>query len=332
MIKERPILFIDGFNLFIRYFSVSQAINATGDLVGGALGFLKSLRYLTQSLKPKQIYLVWEQGGASPRRKHIYPEYKANRARQKDFAKLYSDNGRINPMADQKNKAYQLQLLTKAISHLPICQLYLPEIECDDVIGWLCKGRFNNKDIQKIIISSDKDFYQLLEDPSVSIYDPGKKHIVDQKYVKEHFEISPRNITIARCLAGDDSDNITGVPGVGLKTASKRFKELLDDSVDLTIDWVIEESKRLQEGVQKPPKCYQDIVDNEEILRRNWRLMYLDIGCLMPSQISKLEYRIEEFVPKMNKIEYLKTFTAADIPITRDIDEVASELKYLIMK
>ena len=332
MSTERDILIIDGMNIFLRSFMVNQTVNANGQLVGGVIGFLKSIKYLCSTFKPSRMFIVWEQGGASPRRKHIYPEYKANRARQKDFSELYTESGKVNPMADHKNKAYQLQLLTKALGHLPVCQLYLPEIEADDVIAWLCKGKFLTYEGKKVIVSSDKDFYQLLEDPKVNIYDPGKKHVINQEYVKTNFNICPRNIALARCLAGDASDNIDGVPGIGLKTVSKRFKEFLDDTVDLDVPWLLSKCKELQESVKKPPKCYEDILQNEEIVRRNWKLMYLDIGCLVPNQTSRLTFRIEDFTPTMRMIDFLKVFAAADIPITKDVADVPSELKCLLFK
>lgn len=324
-------MFIDGMNLFIRAFAVNQTTNANGDIIGGTLGFLKSLKNLTHTFLPKKVFIVWEQGGACPRRKKIYPEYKANRMRQKDFSELYSEDGRFHPSADAKNKAYQLELLTKALNNLPVCQLYVPEVECDDIIAWLCKAEFCTYEGDKIIVSSDKDFYQLFEDPRVKIYDPGRKCILDDEYVKGEFSIAPRNIALARCLAGDPSDNIGGIPGVGLKTVSKRFTAFADDSVDLNIDWLINESKVLYEGCKRPPRCYQDIVENRDIIERNWKLMFLDINCLTATQLAKLEYRLGDFFPKINKMNFLKIIAAAGIPISKEMDDVAEELKYLIV-
>ena len=326
----RPILIIDAMNIFLRHYMVNQSVNTNGELVGGVLGFLKSLKYLVSDLMPKKVFIVWEQGGGCKRRRLIYPEYKANRARQKDFDDLYKEDSlKLNPQMNEKNKFFQIKLLTTALNNLPVCQLYVPEVECDDIIAYLCKNKFQNEPETKIIVSSDKDFYQLLEDPNVKIYDPGKKIIIDQKYVKETFSISARNIALARCLAGDNSDNIEGVPGVGLKTVAKRFPEFVDEATDLSIDWVLTKARGHLTD-KKPIKCYQDVSDNEEVIKRNWKLMFLGMGSLSLDQMKRVDYRVEEFKPKSNQIDYLKTFIAADLPITRDIDSIPGDLKCLL--
>lgn len=326
----RSILIIDSMNMFLRHFMVNQSVDSQGELIGGVLGFLKNLKYLVQDIMPSKVFIVWEQGGACPRRKGIYPEYKANRAKQKDFQELYADEGnKFSPMLNAKNKAYQIKLLTTALNNLPVCQLYVPEVECDDVIAYLCKNKFETLEEEKIIVSSDKDFYQLMEDPKIKIYDLGRKKILTQEYVKEQFGISARNITIARCLAGDTSDNITGVPGIGLKTVAKRFPELADELNDYDTDWLLNKCKTLNEG-KNSLKCYKDIVDSEDIIRRNWKLMFLGHSALNLAQMQRVEYRLNDFKPTTNHIDYLKTFTAANIPITREIDTVSRDMKCLM--
>lgn len=331
MTTKRPLLFIDGYNIFLRSFMVNESMSSTGDLIGGALGFLRTMKNLIVQFKPERVFVCWEQGGGSPRRKKIYPQYKANRTKSKEFVNLYKSNGKINPNADQENKSKQLLLLTKALGHLPVCQLYIQDVEADDIIAWLVKNKFINHDGLKIIASNDKDFYQLLEDPNVRIYNPATKSLVTRETVKENFNLSPRNITLARSVVGDESDNIDGVDGIGLKTIAKRFIELSDDSKDFNVGWLLEKSRELQNASKKPPKCFGDILNNEKVIRRNWDLMYLDSSILASTQISKLNYRIDEFKPLINQLAYLKTFTTENIAITNDIDSIVSELRFLVI-
>jgi 5'-3' exonuclease len=309
---------------------MNQSVNSYGEPVGGVVGFLKNLRYLVKNIIPSKVYIVWEQGGACPRRRKIYSEYKANRLKQKDFENLYTDeNNKFYPILNVKNKTYQIKLLTTALNNLPVCQLYVPEVECDDVITYLCKNKFENLEEDKIIVSSDKDFYQLMENPKIKIYDLVTKKILTPQYVKEQFGISVRNITIARCLVGDNSDNIPGVPKLGFKTIAKRFPELGDDFNDYDIDWLLNKCRELNKG-KNPPRCYKDIIENEEIIRRNWKLMFLGHSVLNLTQMQRIDYRLDNFKPIMNHVGYLKTFMAASIPITREIETVAADMKCLM--
>lgn len=309
---------------------VNEAVTAGGDLVGGVIGFVRGLGKLINQLHPDRVFVIWEQGGPSPRRKHIYSEYKANRATNKGLREVYRNDGKIIPSSDQKNKAFQLQLLTKALGHLPVCQIYVPDTEADDIVAYLVKRKFQNEECTKIIVSSDKDFYQLLEDQTVRIFDPARKILIDTQYVIDNFNVSPRNITLARAIIGDPSDNLDGVPGVGFKTVSGRFADFVRTDIDLDQGWLKEAAAKAINEIKKPPKCYKDILDNMNIVERNWKLMYLDTNCLASTQIAKVDYKIESFQPVTNKLNFIKTFTGADIPLTEDLDMAFSAAKTLI--
>ena len=97
----------------------------------------------------------------------------------------------------------------------------LPSIEADDGIGY-CVQMEKYKGWQKIIISSDKDFIQLCDDETV-LYRPIQKVFLNSKRVLEDYDIHPVNFALARALSGDKSDNLPGVPGVGMKAGAKRF-------------------------------------------------------------------------------------------------------------
>lgn len=328
---KKPILLIDGLNLFLRHFAVNETTNAGGELVGGVLGFVKALGHLTDQFKPEVVYVVWEQGGPSPRRKAVYPEYKANRATTKQLKEIYRPDGKFIAASDTQNKLYQLQLLTKVLGELPVCQLFLQETECDDIIAYLAKRKFQNRtDTTKIIVSSDKDFYQLLEDPTVRIFDPGKHLLVTAEDVKNRFGVHVRNITLARAVVGDPSDNLDGVSGIGFKTLLSRYPGISTGDTDLDVSWLEQASVKALNESKKPPKCYGDMVQNLEVVKRNWRLMFLDTSCLSASQINKLEHKVDSFQPKCNKMSYLKAFAEAGISVNYDIDNAFSATKLLL--
>lgn len=326
---QKPIIVIDGLNFFLRHFMANPAITATGELIGGIVGFVKGVGSLVTTLHPDQVIVVWEQGGPSPRRKHIFSEYKANRATNKALQTVYRSDGKLQN-TDGKNKIYQLQLLAKALGNMPVCQIYVPDTECDDIIAYIVKRKLQNSSQTKIVVSSDKDFYQLLEDKTIRIYDPARKILIDEAYILEKFGISPRNITLARAVAGDPSDNLDGVSGIGLKTIAGRFPDVARTDIDLDLDWIKEASNKAINESKKPPKCYGDILEHTGTIERNWKLMYLDTSCLAASQISKVDYKLENFKPICNRLDFIKTFIAADIPLTQDLDLAFSAAKSLI--
>jgi DNA polymerase-1 len=330
---KKPILLIDGLNVFIRHFAVNESVTAGGDLVGGVLGFTKALGHLIEQFKPEVVYVVWEQGGPSPRRKSIYSEYKANRATNKQLKEMYRQDGKFIAASDTQNKLFQLQLLTKILGELPVCQLFLQDTECDDIIAYLAKRKFQGRtDTTKIVVSSDKDFYQLLEDPTVRIYDPGKKLLVGADDVLERFGVHVRNITLARAVVGDPSDNLDGIPGIGFKTLTSRYPGIRSGETDLDASWLEEASRKAinESGGKKLPKCYSDVLQHLDVVNRNWRLMFLDTSCLAASQIAKIDYKVDNFEPKYNKMNYLKIFSSAGIPVSYDIDNCFNATRLLL--
>src|SRR5690348_9939591 len=83
-IKNRPYIFVDGLNNFLRHYIVNQTINSRSEPIGGVVGFLRFLNYTINTFAPSKIFVVWETGGGAARRKNIYKGYKANRAKIKE--------------------------------------------------------------------------------------------------------------------------------------------------------------------------------------------------------------------------------------------------------
>lgn len=325
---ERPIVVVDGMNIFIRHFVVNETTTTSGDPVGGVVGFVKYINRLVSDFVPRKLYIVWEQGGASPRRKKIFEGYKANRAKDKTTFKNITQEGTSRKwiLDDTENKIKQLHLLTNILKQLPVCQIYVPETEADDVIAYILRFKIQNENCRKVLVSSDKDFYQLLENPSIEIYDPARKILVSGQKVLDEYKISPRNFCLARTLVGDTSDNIDGIDGIGLKTVAKRLPELSEVDKDWQPQDVMDFCQK-QIDEKSKVKAYQDILESRDIIDRNWKLMYLDSSGLSASQTQKIDFVIENFEPKMNKLGLIKTMIDAGVITDIDFDRVSVQLK-----
>lgn len=269
-----------------------------GELVGGVVGYMKTLAKLVKDLYPKKVIVVWESGG-SPRRRQLLPEYKEHRKPPRPMNRTYGDA--IPDTEDNKN--YQIRCIIQLLRYLPICQVYVENCEADDVIGYLVNNTY--KDHEKIIVSSDKDYYQLL-DEKTKIFTPGKKVFVKKENVIEDYKILPENFCIAKALSGDNSDNIPGVPRVGFKSLAKRFDLLTKIT---TLDEVISISNQHVLNDKKPLVIYENIVQHADMAKRNMQLVKLDDRLLSFDQINKIVKIINEYNPKWSKIKFFKKYT-----------------------
>lgn len=296
--STRPILLVDAYNLFTRHFIANPAMSIHGDHVGGTLGFLKSLARLSDQLKPSEIYVVWE-GGGSTRRRAIFKDYKQKRRPQK-LNRFYGDD-----IPDTvENRSRQVSLTVELLKTVPIKQMYVSDCEADDVIAYLAKYKF--KDERCVIVSSDKDYYQLLSNRVIQ-WSPGQKDFVTMKDVYSKFGMFPENFLVARCFCGDGSDSLPGIKGAGFKTMLKRFPELASKEFVSVQDIV---SLSQERGSIKPGnkiKLFQNINESPEVAKRNWRLMYLGTLNLSADQIQKVESIVDTFSAGGNKIKLMKT-------------------------
>jgi DNA polymerase-1 len=290
--KNQPILIIDFLNIFTRHFTVNPTLNKDGISVGGVVGFLNNFKYILEEIYPKKVIIVFESGG-SPRRRSLFKEYKSNRKPIK-LNRTYDENATSD--GEIENRMYQINLLMEMLRKIPVTQMYVKDCEADDVIGYLTKYKFVED--KCVVLSSDKDFYQLL-DEKTTIYSPTSKKFIKSEDVFERFGIYPVNFCLARTLMGDPADNIDGIKGAGFKTIVKRFPKFSQDN-EIDIDMVLAVSKQ-QSEISKL-KIYKEINENHDKIRRNWKLMYLDTQNLSADQIKKINYAIDTFEPKKDKI------------------------------
>lgn len=296
----RPILLIDGLNVFFRHFAANPTTNGNGDHVGGLVGFLREVKNLVDRFNPKEINVVWE-GGGSLRRRSIDPNYKQGR-RPIKLNRWYED---LPNTVSNRNE--QINLLTKFLSHSPVRQIYIQDCEADDVIGYLSKYQY--RDDELIIASSDKDYYQLISD-RVRVWSPGQKRIIDENKVREKFGVSVQNFCAARCFCGDGSDGIIGAKNVGFKTITKRIPAL-SEVEDFSVNDIVNAARLASESSKI--KFYKSIIEHEQVARKNWKLMYLGTSNLSATQIEKLNYQISESVPGSKKLEFMRLLNKLQI-------------------
>lgn len=292
--SDRPILLVDGLNLFMQHFVANPTIGMHGNHVGGVVGFMKALGYLSDRIGPRKIIIVWE-GGGSLRKRSIYKGYKNGRRPQK----LNRYYGEEIPDTVQ-NRDNEIAMLISLMRHTPVSQLYITDCEADDIIAYIARHMFEGT--RKVVVSSDKDLYQVLSREVVQ-WSPGKKSFINLRDVREKFGIHVNNFCTARSFIGDPSDNLEGVPRVGFSSLAKRFPEMGEKDF-VSVEDIIKKSEQMLE--KSKLKIYTNIVEFSDVPKRNWRLMYLDINNLSAFQIQKIRDAFEEDDTSMNKIELIR--------------------------
>ena len=292
MTGERKVLIFDALNVFIRAYAAYPQMNVNGEQMGGLIGTLKTIRRLVAEVQPSRAYVCWETGGSTKRRA-LFSDYKKHRKPGR-LNRFYDDD---IPESDE-NRKFQQACLVNALKHVPVCQVYVPDCEGDDVVAYLCKGPFNDR--EKVIVSSDHDMWQLIDDKTI-VYNLHKKVYLTADNVYELHKISSRNFAVAKALAGDNSDNIPGVKGVGLKSAAKYFPMLGTDS-----DVLLEDVFNYAASHRGHLKVYDNVLEAKDDVIRNYRLVYLSNTTLSSEQARRVNAFVERDVPKTNKLGLMR--------------------------
>ena len=221
--KMKKVILIDALNLFIRNYVVNPTMNPKGMPIGGCIGFLKSLQKICRILQPDQIVVCWDGIGGSARKKAIDKDYKAGRKPLRFNRRMI----KLDPELQEQNKVFQQIRLYEYLNEMPIIQVAIDGIEADDIIGYIV-GQNYYDGWEKIIVSSDKDFFQLASD-TIKVYRPIQNKFVTVGGLLETDKVHPNNYALARAIVGDKSDNLPGVKGIGMKTVAKTFPFLIKE-------------------------------------------------------------------------------------------------------
>jgi len=240
------IVLIDGSGFIFRAFhGLPPLTRPDGTPVNAVLGFTNMLWKILRDSKASYFAVIFDTARKTFR-SDIYPEYKAHRP----------------PPPDELIP--QFDLVRDATRAFNVPSLEMRGYEADDLIATYTR-RACEAGMRVTIVSSDKDLMQLVEDPQVVLLDHFKNREIGSDGVREKFGVGPDKVIDVQSLAGDSSDNVPGVPGIGVKTAA----ELINKYGDL--DTLLARAEEI-----KQPKRRQNLLDFADQARISRQLVTLD--------------------------------------------------------
>ena len=229
---------IDGSGYIFRaYYALPPLSRKSDGLPTGAVsGFCSMLFKLLEDAraddskqKPTHFAVIFDSARKNFRNE-IYKEYKANRSEAPD------------------DLAPQFEYIRKSVKAFNLPSIELLNYEADDLIATYVK-QISNLGAKVTVISSDKDLMQLVS-KDIRLYDPMKSKLIGEKEVFEKFGVKPNQVVDVQSLAGDPSDNIPGVPGIGIKTAAELIQKYKNLDTLLKKATEIKQNKRRETLIQ----------------------------------------------------------------------------------
>ncbi len=270
--KGDHLYLIDGSGyLFRAYHALPPLTRKSDGLPTGAVsGYCNMLWKLLEDMKgpdePTHVAVVFD-ASEKTFRNSIYPQYKANRP---------------EPPEDL---VPQFPLVRDATRAFNVACVELLGFEADDLIATYARIAREAK-ARVTIVSSDKDLMQLVEDGVVTLLDTMKNKRLGQAEVMEKFGVPPSKVIDVQALAGDSTDNVPGVRGIGIKTAA----ELINQYGDL-------ETLLKHAGEIKQPKRRETLIENAENARISMKLVTLDQNAPIKEGVESFGVREPEAAP-----------------------------------
>ena len=242
--------------------------------------------------------VIFDASGQSFRNR-IYGDYKANRREMPDD---------LRP---------QLEHVRRAAAAFDICQIEMPDFEADDLIATYARHA-TEAGAEVTILSSDKDLMQLVDD-RVKMRDPMTDRPIGEAEVREKFGVGPDKVVDVQALCGDSTDNVPGVPGIGVKTAA----ELINTYSDL-------ENLLAHAHEIRQPKRREALIENAAKARLSKELVKLDDDVPLPCPLSELRvkpYDPDKLFPFLDEMELraLKSRIVRRLEITAPLPPGPSE-------
>jgi len=298
-VEGERFLLIDGLNLFFRNFAMMNMVNPDGVHIGGLGGFFRSLGAEIRRINPTQVYVVFDGAGSANNRKNIIPEYKSGRDTQR-----ITNWDAFDDLEDEHDaKVDQMVRIIQYLKTLPVKTCSIDKVEADDIIAHLSRILPQNENDKSFIVSSDKDFLQLVSKNCI-VYRPMEKEFYTEQTVIDKYKITPQNFIIHKTLLGDSSDKVKGVKGLGEKGLLKKFPELTER--DLTLDDIY----NICEQKMKDHVVYARIIQGIDDLEKNYKVMDLSNPMLDENdknylnevvKSKKLDYIPDQFVAMYNQ-------------------------------
>jgi DNA polymerase-1 len=264
---------IDGSSFIFRAFHALPPMTRPDGLpVNAVYGFCTMLQKLLTDLKAKHIAVIFD-ADRKTFRNDIYPDYKAHRP------------------PPPEELVPQFPLIREATRAYGIPALEVQGYEADDLIAAYAREALaHGRNVR--IVGTDKDLMQLVR-PGVEMFDPMKAIPIGAEEIKAKFGVSPDKVVDVQALMGDSTDNIPGVPGIGVKTAA----QLIGEYGDL-------ETLLARAGEIKQAKRREALTEYAEQARVSKKLVTLDDQVPLPSPLSEL-------VAQPDHVEALKAFLEA---------------------
>ena len=194
----------------------------------------------------------------------------------------------------------QLGRLIKYLEQLPLTIISIDGTEADDIIAYISKQLLTTQKI--IITSTDKDFYQLIDD-RITVWSPIKKVEYNINKIKEEFDIWPSNFLTYRALEGDKSDNINGIRGAALKSIKKYIPQITGDD-----EFGIKKLFEFVNNTDSKYKLIETIKNNVFLVKRNYLLMQLFSVDISNHIKLRVQESINRKVPTLIKYKFSTMF------------------------
>ncbi|MDP6803984.1 MAG: DNA polymerase I [Rhodospirillales bacterium] len=242
--KPRHVYLIDGSGFIFRAFhALPPMTRSDGTPVNAVYGFTSMLMKLLDDTDADHIAVIFDHARRTFRNE-IYPDYKANRPNPPD---------ELIP---------QFAIVREAVRALNVAAVDAEGFEADDLIATYARlARAAGADVT--IVSSDKDLMQLVKE-GVVMFDAMRTREIGPAEVREKFGVGPDKVVDVQALAGDSTDNVPGVPGIGVKTAAQLIEEYGD------LDTLLARA-----GEIKQPKRRASLLDEAELARVSRELVRL---------------------------------------------------------
>jgi len=282
---------IDGSGYIFRaYYALPSLSRKSDGLPTGAVsGFCSMLFKLLEDSRsdasihrPTHFAVIFDSARKNFRN-DIYSEYKANRSEAPE------------------DLAPQFEYIRKSVEAFNLPSIELSNYEADDLIATYTK-QIIKVGAKVTVISSDKDLMQLVSD-KVRLYDPMKSKVLGEKEVVEKFGVKPDQVIDVQSLAGDSSDNIPGVPGIGIKTASELINKYK------TLDVLLKKADEIPQNKRR-----ETLLANKDKALLSRQLVTLKDDVPVKDKLSSLllkEVQKEKLYDFLRKMEFNKLLSRA---------------------
>jgi 5'-3' exonuclease len=295
--RHDKVLILDGLNLFFRNFAMMNMVNPDGVHIGGLGGFFRSLGAMIRQTNPTSVYVVFDGAGSTTNRKNLLSEYKGTRNLQR-----ITNWEAFDSLEDEHDsKVDQIVRIIQYLKLLPVKTTILDKVEADDIIAVLAEKLVEKHNSTCFIVSSDKDFLQLVTD-KIILYRPMEKEYYTPKVVEEKLGLLPENFILYKTLLGDNSDNIPGIKGLGAKGIFKKFPELKTKS--LTLDDIFEISTRKF----KDHVVYSRIIQDQARIETSYKVMDLSIPMIDDRGKAHIDELINEDIPELRSDLFIQLY------------------------